>query len=521
MQLPEFLEHQRLSLPGSLPGSRVCANREQWLQCAATLGESGARLLTLWGTDDRDRDARFRIYAAYLLTEGMLLVEHAIDATADPAYPSVAAIFPVAQRMQRAVYDLLGMAAEENPGNEADKRGWLRHGGWPKNFFPLRRDVDGSQQYPNVSAPYPFVTVEGSGVHEIAVGPVHAGTIEPGHFRFSVVGEKMLRLEERLGYTHKGAAKLLEKMPQSEGHRLAARLSGDTAVAFAWAYCAALESLAATAIPARATLLRALALEHERLANHLGDLGALGNDAGFAFGLTHFSRLKEDLVRINSIAFGARYLLDYVIPGGVAVDLPAHAPALLLNLYSRLETSVTNLRSIYDEHAGLQDRFRGTGRLEQCVAEKLGALGLVARASGIACDLRVDHPWPPYDRVTPKCMTRSTGDVAARVQLRFDEIYESLRLCRAFLQTLPAGSIHTPVPDAAPYQLGLGVIESWRGPVLIAIETGPDGSIRRCHAHDSSWQNWPLIEYAVIGDIVPDFPLINKSFNLSYSGQDG
>ena len=384
--------------------------------------------------------------------------------------------------------------------------------------------MDGSQQHPNVSAPYPFVMVEGSGVHEIAVGPVHAGTIEPGHFRFSVVGEKMLRLEARLGYTHKGVAKLFETMPQSGGHRLAARISGDAAVAFSWAYCAALESITGTVCPVRATLLRALALEHERLANHLGDLGALGNDAGFAFGLTHFSRFKEDLLRSNTVAFGARYLLDYIVPGGVAVDLPAEAPARLQELYADLEQSVTNLRSIYDEHAGLQDRFRGTGRLQQSVAEKLGGLGLVARASGIACDLRVDHPWPPYDRIATKCIVQSAGDVAARVQLRFGEINESLRLCRALLQDLPAGPIHAPVPDAAPYRLGLGVIESWRGPVLIALETGPDGasgSIRRCHAHDPSWQNWPLIEYAVIGDIVPDFPLINKSFNLSYSGQDG
>jgi len=519
MKLPEFLESHRIQLPGNLPGSRLIVDREHWLQYAAVLRGSGAQLLTLWGTDDRDRDAHFRIFAAYLVAEGMVLLEHAM--TEMPTYPSLAALFPAAQRMQRAVYDLFGIAAEEASGNEPDARGWLRHGGWPQTFFPLRRDADGSQQFPNISAPYPFVMVEGSGVHEIAVGPVHAGTIEPGHFRFSVVGEKVLRLEAQLGYTHKGVAKLFETQPQSSGHRLAARLSGDTAVAFSWAYCAALESLAGTVCPARAASLRALALEHERLANHLGDLGALGNDAGFAFGLTHFSRLKEDLLRINSIAFGGRYLLDYVIPGGVVADLPVPAPALLLHLYSELETSVTNLRSIYDEHAGLQDRFRTTGRLEPSLAESLGALGIVARASGIARDLRVDHPWPPYDHVVAKCIVQSTGDVAARVQVRFDEIFESLRLCRALLQDLPAGPMHAPVPDAAPDQLGLGVIESWRGPALIALETGPDGSIRRCHAHDPSWQNWPLIEYAVIGDIVPDFPLINKSFNLSYSGQDG
>jgi Ni,Fe-hydrogenase III large subunit len=322
-------------------------------------------------------------------------------------------------------------------------------------------------------------------------------------------------------------AKLFEELPQMQGHRLAARLSGDMAVAFSWAYCAAIESALSvrsthgTVCPERATVLRALALEHERLANHLGDLGAIGNDAGFAFGLTHFSRMKEDLLRANVAVFGARYLLDYVVPGGVAVDLPAHAPSLLFDLYAELERSVAQMRSIYDEHAGLQDRFRTTGRLEHSTAVRLGALGLAARASGIAQDLRVDLTWPPYDRFAPQCVVQTSGDVAARVQVRFDEIGESLRLCRAFLQGLPNGPVQASVPGAAPGVWGLGLIESWRGPALVALETGPDGSLRRCHAHDPSWQNWPLLEHAVLGDIVADFPLINKSFNLSYSGQDG
>ena len=310
-------------------------------------------------------------------------------------------------------------------------------------------------------------------------------------------------------------------MRQEEGHRLAARLSGDSAAAFSWAYCEALEAITQTICPPRATNLRALALEHERLANHLGDLGALGNDAGFAFGLTQFSRLKEDLLRTNVAAFGARYLMDYILPGGVALDLPEHAPRLLLGQYSALERDVTNLRSIYDEHGGLQDRFREAGRLEQELAVKLGAIGLVGRASGVSCDLRVDHPWPPYDRLDAKLVTQTSGDVAARVQVRFDEIVESLRLCRMLVDDLSPGPIRTEVPLAEPDRLGVGLIEGWRGPVMIALEAGRDGAIRRCHAHDPSWQNWPLLEYAILGNIVPDFPLINKSFNLSYSGHDG
>ena len=375
---PAFSNHKRRPIPANIPSSQLRVDRQQWLEIAQAMHEAGAIFFTLWGADDRDRDGGFRIYAAYLLPDTVMVAELSLEEAANPAYPSIAGIFPAALRMQRAVHDLLGIAAT-NP----IQRGWLRHGGWPETFFPLRRDVDGSQEYPVISEPYPFVQVEGDGVHEIPVGPVHAGTIEPGHFRFSVVGEKVLRLEERLGYTHKGIAKLFQGILQKNGHWLAARISGDSAVAFSWAYCAALEAITETICPRRASSLRALALEHERLANHLGDLGALGNDAGFAFGLTQFFRLKEDLLRANLAVFGARYLLDYVIPGGVAVDLPGHARGLLLGQYLALEQGVSRMRAIYDEHAGLQDRFRETGKLETGLARKLGAIGLVARASGI------------------------------------------------------------------------------------------------------------------------------------------
>jgi Ni,Fe-hydrogenase III large subunit/Ni,Fe-hydrogenase III component G len=513
----EFFEQISKQLPSNLNCEKVEVGGLQWRRTSEELRSVGGRLLTLWGADDRDRGDCFRVYAVYLLPEAQVMVlEHAMPSWMQPTYPSIADLFPVARRLERATYDLLGIAS-----TAPDKRGWLRHGGWPETVFPLRRGVDGRAKYPAVSQPYPFVQVDGNGVHEIAVGPVHAGTIEPGHFRFSVVGEKVLRLEERLGYKHKGIAKRFEEMCQCEAHRLAARISGDSAVAFSWAYCAALEAIASTPCPQRAASLRALALEHERIANHLGDLGALGNDAGFAFGLTHFLRLKEDVLRANASVFGARYLFDYIVPGGVATDLPGDAYARLLVLYGDLETSLAELRSIYDEHAGLQDRFRDAGRLKTELAEKLGALGLVGRASGIACDLRVDHPWAPYEKLAPQLMTQSTGDVAARVQIRFAEAIESLRLCRALLADLPVGVIQNHVPVAAPNQLGLGMIEGWRGPVVIALETGSNGAIRRCHAHDPSWQNWPILEYAILENIVPDFPLINKSFNLSYSGQDG
>jgi Ni,Fe-hydrogenase III large subunit len=439
-----------------------------------------------------------------------------MEATATPVFPSLAEFFPSASRMERATFDLLGIRSMD-----PDHRGWLRHGGWPETVFPLRRDFDSGSQFAVQSQPYPFVQVEGDGVHEIPVGPVHAGIIEPGHFRFSVVGEKVLRLEERLGYKHKGIAKRFEALHQREGHKLAARISGDSAVAYSWAYCAALEAITQTVCPPRAARLRALALEHERLANHLGDLGALGNDAGFAFGLTQFSRLKEDLLRLNQLIFGERYLMNLIQPGGVAADVHQDAARFLLKEYFTLDNNVSALREIYDNHAGVQDRFREAGIVTAETMTQLDGTGLAARASGIPHDLRVELAWPPYNQMELKVMTQSAGDVAARVAVRFEEIFESTRICRALVLNLCGGETRIEVPDAESDLLGLGAIEAWRGPVVIALETGLNGSIRRCHSHDSSWQNWPLLEYAILGNIVPDFPLINKSFNLSYSGHDG
>jgi Ni,Fe-hydrogenase III large subunit/Ni,Fe-hydrogenase III component G len=503
-------------LPSNVPCRHFKVDAEGWRQFGEGVRSKRGNLLSLWGTDDRDRDARYRVYAAYLEAKSVSVVEHEIDAGTTPAYPSIAEIFPSAPRMERAIFDLLGIKSMQ-----ADYRGWLRHAGWPNEVFPLRRDFDAKSQYSVISEPYPFVQVEGDGVHEIPVGPVHAGTIEPGHFRFSVVGEKVLRLEERLGYNHKGIAKRFEQLPQRRGHSLAARISGDSAVTYSWAYCAALEAITRTPCPRLGAHLRALALEHERMANHLGDLGALGNDAGFAFGLTHFSRLKEDLLRTNQAIFGARYLMDFIVPGGVATELPEDALQSLLGQYAALEHEVLSLRNIYDNHAGIQDRFREAGVLSNELATNLDAMGLAARASSIERDLRVNLPWYPYNNLELKAVTQAAGDVAARVNVRFDEVFASMDICRTLLEHLPDGPVRCAVPDAKPDQLGLGIIEGWRGPVLIALETGADGSIRRCHAHDPSWQNWPLLEYAILGNIVPDFPLINKSFNLSYSGHDG
>jgi len=328
----------------------------------------------------------------------------------------------------------------------------------------------------------------------------------------------VLRLEQRLGYVHKGIEKRFEAMPLAEGHRLAGRVSGDSTVAYAWAYAMAAESATGCVIPPRAAWLRALLLERERVANHLGDLGALGNDAALAFGLAQFSRLREQWLRLNAEVFGHRLLMDRIVPGGVDANLDMDTLARLRRQCDDIEQEVKLLRAIYDEHAGLQDRFQNTGIVSPELAARLGLCGLAARASGQARDLRIDLPCAPYDALGVGLACETAGDVAARVTVRFDEVFESLRLIRAIVERLPAGEVRCELPVVEGF--GLGWIEGWRGEVLVALECDRSARIRRCHCHDPSWQNWPLLEHAVIGNIVPDFPLINKSFNLSYSGQD-
>ena len=475
---------------------------------------AGRRIVALWGSDERDREkgAGFALHVAFDLAEGLACLRLPLAAEA-PVFPDLAPLFPAANRMQRAVMDMIG--AQPASG---DRRPWLRHANWPADFHPLRGDATDAK-FDARNEEYPFVRVEGDGVHEIAVGPIHAGIIEPGHFRFSVMGESVLRLEQRLGWKHKGIERRFSGMGLSDGVRLAGRVSGDSTVAYAWAYSQAAEAIGAMTPPPRALWLRALLLERERIVNHLGDLGYLGNDVALAFGLSQFMRLKEDWVRLNARLFGHRFLMDRVVPGGVTVDIDSEGNEAISRQCDVLEQELRTLKDIYDDHAGLQDRFLTTGRLTPQVAKVLGIIGLAGRASAQHWDLRCNHPCAPYDRLAPRIAVARNGDVAARALMRFAEIRESLRLIRAILQEMPAGDTRREV-RSEPDKRGFGWIEGWRGDILVALETGTDGKVRRCHCHDPSWQNWPALEHAAIDNIVPDFPLINKSFNLSYAGPD-
>lgn len=505
------LELASSRLPAPLPMWRAKVDGDGWLAVARHAAGTGARLLSLWGAEGVGGPS---MHAAYAGADGLLCAQLPLDGTR--RYPDLSGLFLCATRMQRAVADLSGLRADA----ARDRRPWLDHGLWAGSAPLAAGSQPAGASLDRLPSDYAFVRVEGDGVHEVAVGPVHAGIIEPGHFRFSVVGEKVLRLEERLGYKHKGIERRFTELAPLDAHRLAGRVSGDSTVAYAWAYCMALESAAAVLIPERAQWLRALMLERERVANHLGDLGALGNDAALAFGLAQFSRLREDWQRLSGEAFGHRFMMDALVPGGVAADLTSAQCEAMRQQCDAVERDVKRLRQIYDEHAGLQDRFMTTGRVPPELAARLGLTGMAGRASGQAHDLRCDHGWQPYRRLAAKVATQAGGDVAARVAVRFDEVFESLRLIRELCSGLPAGAVACPVTPPAHEAFGLGWVEGWRGEVLMSLNLDADGRIARCHGHDPSWQNWPVLEHAVIGNIVPDFPLINKSFNLSYSGHD-
>jgi Ni,Fe-hydrogenase III large subunit/Ni,Fe-hydrogenase III component G len=513
------IKHPNLRLQrmhGAIPAWHGNINSSDLHPICQSVRDGGGRLVALWGSDERKQGNGFALHVALLNETGLVYLSMELPAE-QPSYLDLSQIFPAASRMQRALYDLLGIYAHEGH----DHRKWLRHAAWSSDSFPLRKDFNAAASRSEELDGYNFVQVEGQGVHEIPVGPVHAGIIEPGHFRFSIVGEKVLRLEERLGYTHKGIEKRFESMSLQQGAKLAGRVSGDSTVAYAWAYAMAAESSANVTPPDRALWLRALLLERERVANHLGDLGYLGNDVALAFGFAQFWILKEQVLRNNATLFGHRYLMDSIIPGGVAVGLTFDGKQVIEDECAMLEEQVNILRSIYEEHAGVQDRFIGTGRVDPKLAAQLGMCGLAGRASSQAWDTRVQFPCAPYDKLDVQMATYRNGDVAARVIVRFDELFESLRLQRKILLNLSSGGeLAHPMEKIPANSTGIGMVEGWRGEVMVAIHTDAEGRLTRVHPHDPSWQNWPVLEHAIMGNIVPDFPLINKSFNLSYSGHD-
>ncbi|QWR78812.1 hydrogenase large subunit [Candidatus Magnetomonas plexicatena] len=489
---------------------------ERFADAAKVLKDSYALLCAEWATDETEWGRGFGVYACYRWGGEYLIVRSRLSKE-NPTFPTLTKHFVPAYRFERQIRSLMGVIPDGHP----DDRPWIKFEDWPHDVFPLRKSFNAATPLIRTDGQYRWLTAEGEGVYEIPVGPVHAGIIEPGHFRFQAVGETIINLEERLGYVHKGIEKRFETMTWETAVKLAGRVSGDTTVAHATAYSMALESMTQTRIPERAQWLRALFLERERIANHLGDIGAICNDAAFAFMLYQCSRLKETLVRTNHKLFGHRFMMDRVIPGGVAVDIDVNAKKEILSELNFFEEDFERLVTIYEESSSLEDRVRSTGILSSELARELCTVGIVARASGLNVDCRVHNPYPPYDTLEVESPVLTAGDVHARVWVRVAEIRESMRLLRRILRTLPEGKIVTDVREPLPQTTGFAAVEGWRGEIIYWLQSGHIGEvINRCMVRDPSSVNWLALEQAIKGNIVPDFPLCNKSFNQSYSGHD-
>jgi Ni,Fe-hydrogenase III large subunit len=431
----------------------------------------------------------------------------------DGRFPSVGASHPPAIRLERAVRDLWGL----EPEGLADTRPWLDHGRWP----PAGAGHDRLQGRVAARA-YAFLPAEGESLHQIPVGPVHAGIIEPGHFRFTANGEAVVRLEARLGYVHKGIERLMQGAPLDRAAVLAGRVSGDSTVAYALAFARAVEAAHGAQVPPRAVWLRALMAELERLANHFGDIGAICNDAAFAMMHAQCGHLREEVLRVADWCFGHRLMMDRVVPGGVCRDLSGGGNVLVRSLLDEIRRRFPELIELYDNTASLQDRTVGTGILPLQLARQYGCGGTVGRASGRMVDARRAPGYPPYDHLRFEVPLREEGDVDARIWVRVLEVEQSLALIDQLLDRLPSGPIDEPLGALSDSQAreGMALVESFRGDVLAWVRIGTEGTVERCHLRDPSWFQWPLLEAAIEGNIVADFPLCNKSFNCSYSGHD-
>jgi len=486
-----------------------------WGRAAEVAVRAELRWSAVWGDH---RPPMIAVMTLLFGADGHLLLRTEVGEET-PALSSQAPFFPAAGRPERHLRDMLGVHFRDC----SDARRWTRHQAWSEADYPLRRHFPVSGN-PAASTPadagYPFPAVSGEGAYEIPVGPVHAGIIEPGHFRFQAVGETILRMEEHLGYVHRGVEKVAVGRDLDRVARLAGRVSGDSTVAHSWAACQAAERALGVNLPTRALTLRAILAERERVANHLGDIGAICNDVGFAFAQVQMTRLRELWQRQNQELFGHRLLMDRVVPGGVACDLGAGQITVIQEEIADLRSEMEELLPLLLEYPSLQDRLRGTGALPPQEARRLGALGYVGRASNLQDDLRRDAPYAPYDRLTVAVPACCDGDVTGRLRVRGEEVLVSLGLLDKLLQQLPEGALRVDCPPVGQEVEGLGLIEGWRGETLAYLRLDAEGRVLRYFPRDPSWLNWPALEVLLDGVIVPDFPVCNKSVNGSYAGHD-
>jgi len=483
---------------------------DELVDAAAALLAQGMRLALMSGHDDGDE-----LRVVYLFTSGPPDTRVELHLIIDPAQPTVPTLsglsFP-AGRFERELQDLFGIVPVAHP----QPRRLVLHQHWPEDWYPMRRGSGDPPPMVSDAGAYPFVPVEGTGVYEIPVGPVHAGLIEPGHFRFWVVGETILRMKARLWFVHKGIERLFEGRDPDTGLELAERISGDTSVGHPLAYCQAVEDAWHLEVPAEAAVLRGILLELERLYNHVADIGALCNDVGFGIAHAWALSLREYLLQLNAMVTGHRLLRGGIALGGARIARPP-TNAELDQIGGRFEELIDLITS----SALVMERFTGTAVLDEAHARDLGVVGVAARASGLVFDARHAHPWLTMPQsFCPSTMT--SGDVKARFEVRVEEARTSLSLLKVFagrVDQLDAVAMPTPTQRGQAAG-GVGIVEAWRGAAVHRVELGHDGRLTRVKVVDPSFHNWPALPVSLADTIVPDFPLANKSFNLSYAGND-
>ncbi len=493
------------------------------LRAAANACASRSRhgLLAMFACDERAQSGCYTVYCLFdgRKPDGLVTVKGLVPADGPLEFPSLTPVIPAAAWYEREIYDMFGV----KPVGYPELRPLVLHENWPEGVHPLRKDFDAGKEIPTADdRQFLMLHAHGEGVFEVPVGPIHAGIIEPGHFRFSQAGENIIRLDAKLFFTHRGIEKAVEGLTPDAALPMVERICGVCAVSHALSFSQAVEGMTGTVIPERARWIRVLTAELERLYNHVGDIGNLGAGMGFAVAVSNGARLKEGLLRLNEAVTGSRYLRGMVVPGGVALDVTAELRHEIDEALTRFEPDFAELVGLFRENDAFLDRVNTTGIVPFAAARELGVVGVAARASGVDWDMRRDKPYGGYDELDFAVPVHHSGDVAARLWVRVDEVPQTVRLIRQALGRIAASgpALAAKVPAAAAGSTGAGWSESARGANVHWLMMGEDNRIWRYFVRSASYANWPALTVAAPGNIIPDFPLINKSFELCYACLD-
>ena len=469
-------------------------------------------------TDERAENHCFKVWYIFGIKGSDQYVIPYLELTNTESFPSISPFIREAGNFELKIRAFMGLTPEGHP----DPRRLILHEAFPNNCHPLRKDFSDKRDDKKPGTPFAFTQVSGEGVYEIPVGPIHAGIIEPGHFRISVMGEEIVNLEPRLGFVHKGSEKLFETLSLADTVRLSEKISGDTAFNHSLAYCQAIEKLAGVEVPPRAAYLRVIYAEIERLANHISDVGGILVDTGFNFGGASGARLREQMMQLAERLTDNRFLRGVNTIGGVTKDLSAGATAHLTEQLAAIQQDLNEVIDIVEQSASVLNRLKTTGTIPATAAARFGARGVAARCTGLTRDARADHPYAAYAELECPIATETTGDVYARFHVRLQEITNSCTLINDALQNLPTGAIKKDLTAITLQKnsYAVGIAEGHRGENIYFVATDANGRIARVDVTDPSFLNWDVTGSAAPTNIVPDFPLVNKSFGLSYSGYD-